>query len=326
LIANMAAALAVQGIKPSDLIATVLPLFHVGGLCIQTLPALCAGAAVLLHERFDAGALLASLAQERPTLTLQVPATMKALIEHPGWADADLPSLRAVWAGSSTLPGVLVAAFHARGVPVCNVYGATETGPFSIALPSTHAFSHVGSCGWPAPGVEARLAPSRPGAEVGELLLRAPNVVERYWPDQPARDAAGWFHSGDLACQAPDGSYTIVGRAKDLIISGGENIYPAEVENLLAGHPLVAECAVLGQPDAQWGEIVVAVVVLRPQAEGADAPPDWEPTLREFLRTRIARYKQPRRWHALPALPKTALGKVQKQRLAQTLAHGLPQA
>ncbi|TBR73812.1 MAG: long-chain fatty acid--CoA ligase [Burkholderiaceae bacterium] len=321
LIANMAAALAVQEITQSDLIATVLPLFHVGGLCIQTLPALCAGAAVLLHERFDAGALLASLAQDRPTLTLQVPATMKALIEHPGWAGADLSCLRAVWAGSSTLPDALVAAFHARGVPVCNVYGATETGPFSIALAPEHALSHAGSCGWPAPGVEVRLARSQPGAEVGELLLRAPNVVERYWPDQPARDGEGWFHSGDLARQAPDGSYTIVGRAKDLIISGGENIYPAEIENLLAGHPLVAECAVLGQPDAQWGEIVVAVVVLRPQAAGADALADWEPTLREFLRTRIARYKQPRRWQALPALPKTALGKVQKQQLAQILTH-----
>ena len=191
-----------------------------------------------------------------------------------------------------------------------------------------HAFSHVGSCGWPAPGVEVRLARPTPGAEVGEVLLRAPNVVARYWPQQDALDDEGWFHSGDLACQAPDGSYTIVGRAKDLIISGGENIYPAEIENLLAGHPLVAECAVLGQPDAQWGEIVVAVVVLRPQssAKGEDALADWEPTLREFLRSRIARYKQPRRWRALPALPRTALGKVQKQLLAQTLVRRPPEA
>src|SRR6185312_10916577 len=319
LIANMAAALAVQEITPSDLIATVLPLFHVGGLCIQTLPALCAGAAVLLHERFDAGALLASLAHDRPSLTLQVPATMKALIEHPDWAGTDLSCLRAVWAGSSTLPEALVAAFHARGVPVCNVYGATETGPFSIALPPAHAFSHVGSCGWPAPGVAVRLARSQPGAEVGELLLRAPHVVTHYWPQQNALDVDGWCHSGTLACQAPDGSYTIVGRAKDLIISGGENIYPAEIENLLASHPLVAECAVIGQPDAQWGEIAVAVVVLRAPAAGADAPADWELTLREFLRTRIARYKQPRRWQALAVLPKTALGKVQKQLLSQQL-------
>ncbi|MEO7128014.1 MAG: AMP-binding protein, partial [Rhodoferax sp.] len=158
LMANVAAACAVQALATTDTVVTVLPLFHVGGLCIQTLPALCAGATVMLHERFDAGALLASLVRDRPSLTLQVPATMKALIEHPDWAGTDLSSLRAVWAGSSTLPEALIAAFHARGVPVCNVYGATETGPFSIALPPEHAFDHVGSCGWPAPGVEVRLA------------------------------------------------------------------------------------------------------------------------------------------------------------------------
>ncbi len=323
LMANIAAAVDVQGITATDTIATVLPLFHVGGLCIQTLPALCAGAAVLLHERFYAGALLDSLARDRPSLTLQVPATMKALIEHPGWAGADLSSLRAVWAGSSTLPEALVAAFHARGVPVCNVYGATETGPFSIALAPQHAFSHVGSCGWPAPGVEVRLAApaAGAGAPVGEVMLSAPHVVARYWPDRPALDADSWFHSGDLAQQAPDGSYTIVGRARDLIISGGENIYPAEIENLVAGHPLVAECAVIGQPDAQWGEIAVAVVVLRQQqVQGnGDELSNWEQTLREFVRDRIARYKQPRRWLALPALPKTALGKVQKQQLVDRL-------
>ena len=321
LMANMAAAIDVQALTASDLIATVLPLFHVGGLCIQTLPALCAGAAVILHARFDAGATLASFAQDRPSLTLQVPATMKALIEHPDWATTDLSCLRAVWAGSSTLPEALVAAFHARGVPVCNVYGATETGPFSIALPPEHAFSHAGSCGWPAPGVEVRLARPTAEAEVGEVLLRAPNVVAHYWPHQSALDDDGWFHSGDLARQAPDGSYTIVGRARDLIISGGENIYPAEIEHLLAGHPLVAECAVLGQPDAQWGEIAVAVIVLRrqPIPGMGDALSNWEQTLRDFLHARIARYKQPRRWLALPALPRTALGKVQKQLLVKQL-------
>ncbi|TAM38974.1 MAG: long-chain fatty acid--CoA ligase [Burkholderiaceae bacterium] len=321
LMVNAAAAIDVQTLTASDTIATVLPLFHVGGLCIQTLPALCAGAAVTLHERFDAGALLASLAHDRPSLTLQVPATMKALIEHPDWPGTDLSSLRAVWAGSSMLPEALVAAFHVRGVPVCNVYGATETGPFSIALPPRHAFSHVGSCGWPAPGVEVRLALPAAGAEVGEVLLRAPNVVACYWPDRPALDAQGWFHSGDLARQAPDGSYTIVGRARDLIISGGENIYPAEIENLLASHPLVTECAVIGQPDAQWGEIAVAVVVLRPQPiqDNDDTLLDWEQTLRDFLGAHIARYKQPRRWLALPKLPKTALGKVQKRQLVDQL-------
>ena len=149
--------------------------------------------------------------------------------------------------------------------------------------------------------------------------MRASNVVQRYWPDLPACDDEGFFHSGDLAQQAPDGSITVVGRAKDMLISGGENIYPAEIENLLAQHPLVAECAVVGQEDARWGEVVAAAVVLR---EGAGD--DWAATLQGFLDGRLARYKWPRRWHRLDALPKTALGKVQKPALKALL--GTPSA
>jgi fatty-acyl-CoA synthase len=147
LLANMAIAAQVQAIRPADTVLTVLPLFHVGGLCIQTLPALHAGARVLLHPRFGADDTLAAIARDRPTLTLQVPATMKALVEHPQWSATDVSSLRAVWAGSSLLPAALVEAFHARGLPLCNVYGATESGPFSIALGPEHARSHAGSCG-----------------------------------------------------------------------------------------------------------------------------------------------------------------------------------
>ena len=309
LLANMAMAAGVQQMTPADTVATMLPLFHVGGLCIQTLPALHAGACVILHPRFGADAAFDCFEQERPTLTLQVPATMKALAEHPRWPKADLSSLRAVWAGSSLLPAGVVEAFHARGLPVCNVYGATETGPFSIALPPHEAMSHVGSCGWPAPGVEVRLAEPRDG--VGELLLRAPNVVERYWPQVPACDAQGWFHTGDLASQAPDGSYSIVGRARDLIISGGENIHPAEIETQLSAHPAVAECAAFGVPDADWGEVVAAAVVLNPGASVTDKE------LQDFLSQRLARFKLPRAWLRLEALPKTALGKVQRQLLVR---------
>jgi fatty-acyl-CoA synthase len=138
-------------------------------------------------------------------------------------------------------------------------------------------------------------------------------------------DPEGWFHSGDLARQAADGSYTVVGRAKDMVISGGENIYPAEIEHLLASHPLVADCAVLGLPDVQWGEKLVAVVVLKPQnghfpaSNGHEVLSDWESVLTGFLRERIARYKLPRRWVFLEALPRTALGKVQKAVLARQL-------
>ena len=320
LLANMAIAAQVQGLNASDTVLTVLPLFHVGGLCIQTLPALSVGATVLLHARFDAQAVLTALQTDRPSLTLQVPATLKALIEHPRWAGTDLGALRAVWAGSSILPPEPLAAFHARGVPVCNVYGSTETGPFSIALPPEAAMSHAGACGWPAPGVAVKRVDGQdkevaPG-EVGELCIRAPNVAQRYWPDTPSVDPQGFFHTGDLAMQARDGSHTIVGRAKDMIISGGENIYPAEIENVLLAHPLVSECCVIGQPDARWGEVATAVIVLR---ESADAGENWAAPLQAHLEGRLARYKWPRRWHLTPSLPKTALGKVQKAELSRRL-------
>jgi fatty-acyl-CoA synthase len=302
LLANMRIAAQVQAMGEQDRVLTVLPLFHVGGLCIQTLPALLAGASVTLHARFGADAAFDALAGERPTLTLQVPATMKALVEHPRWPQADLSCLRAVWAGSSVLPQPLVRAFLERGVPLCNVYGATETGPFSIALPPAAAHSHAGSCGWPAPEVEAMLAE-------GELLVRGPNVVARYWPDRPACDAGGWFHTGDLASRAEDGSYTVAGRARDLIISGGENIHPLEIEGALAGHPAVAECAAFGLPDAQWGEAVALAVVLHAGAllSGEE--------LRGHLAGRLARFKLPRHVFFVDALPRTALGKLQRAEL-----------
>ncbi len=312
LAANMRIAARAQAMTPADTVLTVLPLFHVGGLCIQTLPALGAGARVLLHPRFDPGATLEAVARERPSLTLQVPATMQALIAHEGWPSTDLSCLRAVWAGSSVLPDACIAAFHARGVPVCNVYGATETGPFSIALPPERAFTHVGSCGWPVPEVEARAGAAH--GDAVELELRGPNVVARYWPDLPATDGGGWFATGDLARRAADGSWAIVGRAKDLIISGGENIHPAEVEHALASHPAVLECAAFGLPDVRWGEVVAAAVVLRPHAGASDDE------LRAHLESRIARFKLPRQWYRLEALPKTALGKLQRHLLAAAAA------
>ncbi|MFM7332628.1 MAG: class I adenylate-forming enzyme family protein, partial [Brachymonas sp.] len=299
----------------TDLIVTVLPLFHVGGLCIQTLPALGVGACVSLHAKFDAGATLQCFANERPSLTLQVPATMRALMEHPDWASTDLGSLRAVWAGSAVLPANLIEAFHTRGIPVCNVYGSTETGPFSISLPPMHARSHAGSCGWPASeAVQVKLIDQTQG--VGEICIRGPNVAERYWPDLPLKDDEGWFHTGDLARQDADGSYRVVGRAKDMLISGGENIYPAEIENLLVAQPGVVECAVLGMPDAKWGEVVAACVVLE---SGAD-PAQMQKHLSHVLGSQLARYKLPRQWRFLQTLPKTALGKVQKAQLLADLS------
>ncbi|MCI1191390.1 AMP-binding protein [Calidifontimicrobium sp. SYSU G02091] len=317
--ANIDAAIDAQGFDACTRALAVLPLFHVGGLCIQTLPVLAAGGCVVLHERFDPGAWLVAVAHERPTTSLLVPAVMRALLEHPAWPTTDLGSLAFVNSGSQVVPVPLIEAFHARDVPVCQVWGSTETGPVSIVLRPHEALAHVGSAGRPARGVQMRLVGAdgrdvAPG-EVGEIWVRAPNLMRGYHRDEhPASFADGWFRSGDLARADAQGFVTVVGRSKDMIISGGENVYPAEIENLLAHHPDIAECAVVGVPDARWGEVPVLAVVPRP-GRGVD-----EAALRALFDARLARYKHPRRIVAVDTLPKTALGKVQKAALARSLA------
>ena len=306
--ANALAAVAAQGLTAATRVLCVLPLFHVGGLCIQTLPALAVGAKVSLLPRFEPAAWFDTVEQWRPTTTLLVPAVMKALVEHPRWATADLASLAFVNSGSQIVPRALIEAFHARGLPVAQVYGATETGPVSIVLRPDEALAHVGMAGRPALGVQVKLAAD------GEILLKAPNLMRGYHrSSEPAFDVQGWFRTGDLAVLHDDGFYEVVGRSKELIISGGENIHPAEIEALVAEHPAVAECAVVGLPDATWGEVPVLAVVTRPGA-ALDAA-----ALLAGLSGRLARFKQPRRVVQIPALPKTALGKVQRAELAQQL-------
>ncbi len=307
--ANIDAAIEAQGFDAPTRVLAVLPMFHVGGLCIQVLPALAAGGRVKLQARFEPAAWLRDVAEWRPTTSLLVPAVMKAIVEHPAWPDADLSSLRFVNSGSQVVPASLIQAFHARGVPVAQVYGGTETGPVSIVLRPQDAMSQVGHCGRPALGVQVRLAAD------GEVLLRAPNLMRGYHrSDVPSFDAEGWFHTGDLAVQHADGSYQIVGRSKELIISGGENIHPAEIENLLMQHDEIAECCVLGLPDARWGEVPVLVVVPRAGRQIDEA------ALRELFDRSLARFKHPRRIVVAETLPKTALGKVQRSALASLLS------
>ncbi len=309
LMANAVAAIAAQGLDAKARVLSVLPLFHVGGLCIQTLPALAVGARVALHPRFEPGAWFDAVEQWRPTTTLLVPALMKTLIEHPRWAGADLSSLRFVNSGSQIVPRHLIDAFHARGVPVAQVYGATETGPLSIVLKPAEALAHPGMAGRPALGVQVRLG------DGGEILLKAPNLMRGYHRSADSGfDAAGWFHTGDLAVLHDDGFYEVVGRSKELIISGGENIHPAEIENLVAALPGVAECAVVGLPDATWGEVPVLVVVAQAGA-AVDAA-----AILAALQGRVARFKLPRRVVMADALPRTALGKVQRAQLVAALA------
>jgi len=303
----------------ADHVLTVLPMFHVGGLCIQTLPTLHAGATVTLHPRFDPGAWIADVAARRPSLTLLVPATMRALVDHPAWKQADLSSLRSVSAGSSTIPDSLIAAFQQRSLVVTQIYGSTETGPVSIYLRAEDADKKSGSAGKAAIHAEVRLVDENERdveqGKVGEIWVRAPNVMQGYWKDADNRSFRdGWFRSGDIAFQDLEGFYFVVGRSKDMIISGGENIYPAELENVLADCPDIAEAAVVGLEDAKWGEVAVAAVVRRAGSAIEEAG------VMKLFAGRLARFKHPRRVVFIDALPKNAMGKVQKFELRRAVA------
>ena len=329
LMANARASAWAHEFVPGDKVLSTLPMFHVGGLCIQTLPALLAGVQVVLHPRFDPTAWLDEMTTSRPTLSLLVPATMRAVFEHPRWADTSLACLRGIMTGSSTVPVAYLQTLHARGVPVGQVYGTTETGPVSIVLRLPDAMARVGASGWPHPQAQAKLIDADgkevgPG-ETGEVCIRADNLMRGYWSVQGAEQQQGqsglglqdgWFHSGDLGQRAEDGCITIVGRSKDMIISGGENIYPAEIENLLVTLPGVAESAVVGLADARWGEVPVAVLVRSADAAGLRLTSE---AVMQHLQSRIARYKLPRRVVFMSNLPKSALGKVQKPPLLALL-------
>ncbi|HSG77813.1 MAG TPA: AMP-binding protein [Burkholderiales bacterium] len=294
----------------ADHVLSTLPMFHVGGLNNQTVPALLAGATVTLHKRFEPGRWLREVHAARPSLSLLVPATMQAVIAHPDWARTDLSSLRLLMTGSMVVAESLIHAFHQRGVPVGQIYGSTETAPIALVLTREDALRKVGSTGKPACHCEIKLVH-------GEICVRGPNVMRRYWNDPVATarvlDAEGWFHSGDLARVDDEGHYWIMGRSKDVIISGGENIYPAELESVLADCPAIAESTVIGVQDDKWGEAACAVVVRRAGATLTEAD------VLGLFKDRLARYKHPRQIVFADALPKNALGKVQKNELRKLL-------
>ncbi len=289
-----------------DHVLTVLPLFHAGGLTNQTLPALFAAATVTLQRRFDPGLWLAEVAARKPTLSLLVPAAMQAVIAHPAWAATDLSSLRMLNAGSMLVPDSLIRAFHDHGVPVGQIYGCTETAPIATVLRREDATRKLGSAGKAAPHCDVKLVE-------GEVWVRGPNVMRGYWNDPAATAAAltpdGWFKTGDLARMDDSGYFWIIGRSKDVIISGGENIYPAELENVLADCPKVAECAVVGLDDPKWGEAACACVVTSEKMDEAE--------VLKLFDNRLARFKHPRRVVFLDSLPRNAMGKIMKLELRQ---------
>ncbi|GLS37809.1 acid--CoA ligase [Mesorhizobium tianshanense] len=301
-----------HALTSEDHVLSVLPFFHVGGLNIQTTPALHHGATVTIHSRFAPDATLAAFERDRPTLTALVPTTIQALADHAEWSTTDLSSLKAVSTGSTIVAQHLIERVTARGVPVLQVYGSTETCPLAIYTRLGGDFSREGSTGLPGLCCEAIIIDDAgkelpPGAP-GEIAVRGPNVFHEYWRDQQATREAlrdGWYHTGDLGHRDADGYFWVRDRKKNLIISGGENIYPAEVERVLNEHPDVAECAVVGRPDPRWDEVPVAYVIKRAGARiEAEA-------LTAHVQSQVARFKVPREFIFTKELPRTALGKIQ---------------
>jgi fatty-acyl-CoA synthase len=305
-------------VMQGDVSLCAAPLFHIGGLNVFTLVTLQKGGEVVLTRAFDPGGALAEIAARRVTTMFGVPAMFQFMAQHPSFAATDLSSLRTLVCGGAPCPKPLLEIYEARGVPIQQGYGLTETAPMVSFLAPEYALSKIGSSGRPPLFTEIKLVGfdgrpvTQPGVN-GEVHTRGPNVMKGYWgrPEASAEviDADGWFRTGDVAYWDADGCIYICDRVKDMIISGGENIYPAEVESVISKHPAVAEAAVIGVPDEKWGETTLAVVALKAgQSLGIEE-------LREFAATQLSRYKLPRRLEVVAALPRNATGKLVKTEL-----------
>ncbi|GAA4468710.1 acyl-CoA synthetase [Phytohabitans houttuyneae] len=293
------------------------PMFHVAALNQTVLPTFCKGGTAILVSAFDPDATLELIERHRVTFLFGVPAMFQAIARSPRWAEADLSSVRSAICGGAPVPEPLIATYRQRGVTFMQGYGLTESAPGATFLRAGDSPAKAGSAGTPSFFTDVRLAAPDGGPvaphEPGEVQIQGPNVMAGYW-GQPAETAAaltgdGWLRTGDVAVADDEGYLYIRDRIKDLIISGGENIYPAEVEDVIYQHPAVAECAVIGVPDERWGEVGRAVVVLR---AGARLDPAQ---LLAFLDGKIARYKIPKSVVLAEGLPRTASGKVLKQEL-----------
>lgn len=288
-----------------------LPLFHTAGINLYTLPVFLTGGSSAVVPRFDADALLGRLAAGEVTQFFGVPAIYQAFSLSDRVDTVDWAAIRC-GCGGAPLPEPLIHFFAERGAHVLNGFGMTETGPTVFLMDPAHAAAKIGSVGRPQMLTETRLAGVADGAPgEGEVLLRGPNVTPGYLDDPETTAAAftddGWLKTGDVGRRDADGFVSIVDRIKDMYISGGENVYPAEVEHVLAGHPAVLEAAVIGVPDARWGEVGAAFLLARPGCEiDTDA-------LRHWCRDRLAAYKVPATITERAEFPRTAAGKVMKQ-------------
>lgn len=295
----------------------VSPMFHVASLSMGTLPVLLKGGCVVLETKFDPGQALELIERHQITMLSGVPTTFQMMADHPAWESADLSSLRTLTCGGSAITRRLVDAYQKRGLAFTCGYGMTETSPGATSLPARFSAERIGSSGLPHFFTDVRVvgltgSAATPG-EVGEILVQGPNVMSGYWrrPDATAESMSeeGWFHTGDMGYQDEQGFLFVTDRLKDMFISGGENVYPVEVEAAILELPEVATVAVIGVPDARWGEVPHAYVTLAPGAS-MDAE-----TIREHLSGRLARYKIPRTVDIVEEMPTTATGKIRKEQL-----------
>jgi fatty-acyl-CoA synthase len=297
------------GVGGDDVVLACLPQFHCGGWNVQPLLGWWKGATVVVERTFDAGRTLELIAEKRVTTMMGVPANYLFMAQQPGFADADLSSLRRCVVGGAPMPVPLLELWRERGVEIVQGYGLTEAAPNVLCLPPEDAMRKLGSAGKPYPYVEVEVG------ERGELLVRGPNVFPGYWrnPEATAETLReGWLHTGDVVERDDEGYFYVKGRLKEMFISGGENVYPAEVESVLHEHPHVRDAAVVGVPDERWGEVGTAYVVVD--------EPVADDELLEHCRTRLARFKVPKSVHVVDELPRNSMGKVRKSELGRVPA------
>jgi fatty-acyl-CoA synthase len=299
----------------------ILPMFHIGGIGLFTLPMLYVGATVVIERTFDAARTLRLLKEENITLCFGVPAIFLMLAQEPGFAQSRLSELKVLMSGGAPLPVSLVKEYQKKGITLQQGFGMSEAAPSIATLEKSLALRKAGSIGKAVFHLEVEIRDENdnplPPGEVGELVMRGPNVMQGYWNRPDATNEAlkgGWFHSGDLARMDGEGDLYIVDRKKDMFISGGENVYPAEVENAIFEIPQVAEAAVIGVPDQRWGEVGLAAVALK---KGQDLE---AAELTSLLSEKLAKYKIPKQVVFVDALPRNAAGKVLKNALRQDYA------
>jgi fatty-acyl-CoA synthase len=306
------------GLRAGDTVLNFLPLFHTAGINLHTLPTLIEGGRVLIAPGFDPEQVIALLQARRLDAFFGVPTVYQALLDHPGFAAAPLGHVRHWSCGGAALPEGLAEQARRIGLRICAGMGMTETGPTAFLAAPQDAWERPGSVGKPQLLVSARIVDEDgrdlADGEVGELLFGGPGITPGYWNDPEATRAAftadGWLRTGDLASRDADGFWYIAGRRKEMFVSGGENVYPAEIENVLAAHPAVTEAAVIAAPHPKWGEVGRAFIRT---ASGQPRPAG--PELEAFCRTRLAAYKVPKSFEFVPDFPRTAAGKVQKHLL-----------